>query len=142
MLLPYGAAAASPAVAAGDCQYVLGFKTLHDAIRNVVGDCLTSEYHNAQNGDGLQRTTRGLLVWRKADNYTAFTDGYRAWINGPYGMQNRLNSQRYPWEHDADMSHPDHSGMGTPTSSPSGSSAQPHDQNRDPEHAGEPGMHQ
>jgi len=26
-----------------------------------------------------------VLVWRKADNRTAFTDGYRTWINGPRG---------------------------------------------------------
>jgi glucose/arabinose dehydrogenase len=25
-------------------------------------------------------------VWRKADNFTAFTDGVRSWINGPFGI--------------------------------------------------------
>jgi hypothetical protein len=52
------------------------------------------------NGDGLQSTTRGLMVWRKSDNWTAFTDGFRTWINGPSGVQERLNTQRFPWEHD------------------------------------------
>ena len=37
----------------------------------------------------------GLLVWRKADNHTAFTDGYRTWVNGPYGLQVRLNTARF-----------------------------------------------
>jgi hypothetical protein len=41
------------------------------------------------------------MVWRKADSWTAFTDGYRTWINGPFGLQQRLNTQRFPWESDA-----------------------------------------
>jgi hypothetical protein len=44
----------------------------------------------------------GLLVWRKADNWTAFTDGYRTWINGPAGIQQRLNTQRFSWEPNPD----------------------------------------
>ncbi len=40
------------------------------------------------------------LVWRKADNVTTFTDGYRTWLKGPQGIQQRLNSQRFPWEPD------------------------------------------
>jgi hypothetical protein len=87
----------TPAEAAS-CQFVLGFKTLHDLLPNVVGDCRVDEHYNPVNGDGLQETTRGLLVWRKADNWTAFTDGYRSWINGPNGLQERLNSQRFAWE--------------------------------------------
>jgi acetyl esterase/lipase len=80
------------------CQFVLGFATLHAMIPTIVGDCLVDEHHNPVNGDGLQETTGGLLVWRKADNWTAFTDGYRTWINGPFGLQERLNTQRFPWE--------------------------------------------
>ena len=41
---------------------------------------------------------KGLLVWRKADNHTAFTDGYRTWVDGPKGVQKRLNTQRFAWE--------------------------------------------
>ena len=29
---------------------------------------------------------------------TAFTDGFRSWVNGPYGLQERLNSARFSWE--------------------------------------------
>lgn len=105
---------AAPALAAGlpapsaNCHFVLGFKALHDAISNVVGNCTSEEQHNADNGDGLQPTTGansagGLLVWRKADNWTAYTDGFHTWINGPNGLQERLNSQRFPWEADYDM---------------------------------------
>jgi hypothetical protein len=80
------------------CVFSLGFKTLHDMIPDVVGSCLENEHHNPENGDGLQRTTGGLLVWRKADNWTAFTDGTTTWINGPLGLQSRPNGDRFPWE--------------------------------------------
>jgi hypothetical protein len=40
----------------------------------------------------------GLLLWRKLDNWTAFTDGVRWWVNGPLGLQQRLNDQRFSWE--------------------------------------------
>jgi hypothetical protein len=91
---------------AEDCQFILGFKTLHDLIPSVVGNCVVDEHHNPTNGDGLQETTGptgagGLLVWRKADNFTAFTDGYRTWVNGPFGLQERLNTERFPWEENA-----------------------------------------
>lgn len=85
-------------VAAAECQFVLGFKTLRDLIgHEIVGECLENEHHGA-NGDGLQQTTGGLLVWRKADNWTAFTDGYRSWINGPNGLEQRLNTEFFVWE--------------------------------------------
>ncbi len=69
-----------------------------DLLPATIGACLDDEQHNPTNGDGLQHTSNGLLVWRKADNVTAFTDGYRTWVNGPRGVQERLNSQRFPWE--------------------------------------------
>jgi hypothetical protein len=88
---------------AQNCVFVLGFATLHNMIPQIVGNCLENETHNPANGDGLQATTGvngagGLLVWRKADNFTAFTDGFRTWVNGPFGLQMRLNSQRFFWE--------------------------------------------
>ncbi|MGH2353999.1 MAG: DUF4232 domain-containing protein [Chloroflexota bacterium] len=90
--------AAPQTVRAQQCRFVLGFAVLHSVIPNIVGECLENEHHNPVNGDALQRTTNGLLVWRKADNFTAFTDGYRTWILGPFGLQQRLNSQRFFWE--------------------------------------------
>jgi hypothetical protein len=92
--------AAPPAQAS--CQFVLGFATLRTLIGpQIVGDCVENERFNPANGNAEQRTTGGLMVWRKADNWTAFTDGYRTWINGPSGLQQRLNHQRFPWEADA-----------------------------------------
>jgi hypothetical protein len=100
-LLPF--AAALPSAEATACEFTLGFKALHDQMPSVVGDCRVNEHHNAMNGDGLQETTGidgkgGLLVWRKADNWTAYTDGFRTWIAGPAGLQQRLNTERFPWE--------------------------------------------
>ena len=84
------------------CGFSLGFATLRSLIPSEVGTCLDSETYNDK-GDNVQHTTAwhgngGLLVWRKADNWTAFTDGSKTWINGPCGLQQRLNSERFPWE--------------------------------------------
>ena len=99
---------------AADCEFVLGFKALRDLIgHEIVGECLENE-HFSENGDSTQATTGGLLVWRNADNHTAFTDGNHTWINGPNGLQQRLNSERFPRE-------PDYApggGISTPTATP------------------------
>ena len=85
-------------VAAAECRFVLGFANLRDLIgHDIVGECLENQHHGP-NGDGLQQTTGGLLVWRKADNWTAFTDGFRTWLNGPNGLEQRLNTELLPWE--------------------------------------------
>ena len=83
-----------------ECRFVLGFNTLRGLIgHKIVGNCLENEYHN-EIGDSVQHTSAGWLVWRKADNWTAFTDGYRTWIYGPNGLVQRLNTERFPWEAD------------------------------------------
>ncbi|HEX5416114.1 MAG TPA: hypothetical protein VFZ25_10640 [Chloroflexota bacterium] len=89
----------TPAIAAG-CQFVLGFKTLDDRIPETVGECLEDEHHDPLNGNGLQATRNGVLVWRKDTNTTAFTNGFRTWIIGPFGPQVRLNTERFSWEPD------------------------------------------
>ena len=96
-LLLFAVFSTAPAHAA-DCEFVLGFATIRDLIgHDIVGECLENEHHN-DSGDGVQQTTGGLLVWRQADNWTAFTDGYRTWINGPNGLEQRLNTERFEWE--------------------------------------------
>jgi hypothetical protein len=94
------APAATTIHAAGpSCQYVLGFATLANMLPQQTGQCVDNQFFNTSNGDAEQHTaTGGLLVWRKADNWTAFTDGYHTWINGPDGLQERLNTDRFPWE--------------------------------------------
>src|SRR5438477_4227565 len=79
------------------CQFVLGFKTLHDLDSADIGDC-TDNQGFAANGDAQQHTTKGLMAWRKADNWTSFTNGFKTWINGPNGLESRLNTERFPWE--------------------------------------------
>lgn len=86
------------AQAAPDCHFVLGFAALQARLPREIGGCLDNERHNPANGDGIQQTTGGLLVWRRSDNWTAFTNGYWTWIDGPDGLVRRLNSQRFPWE--------------------------------------------
>src|SRR5688572_17872564 len=94
-LLPAG-----PVRAQEGCQYVLGFLLLNQLIPTVMGPCVSNETPSP-NGDSLQQTVNGLAVYRAADNWTAFTDGFRTWINGPFGVQQRLNTERFPWEPDA-----------------------------------------
>lgn len=82
------------------CQFRLGFAELARLVGPQVGKCLEDQ-HPTPAGDAEQRTSSGLMVWRAADNWTAYTDGYRTWINGPNGLEQRLNAQRFPWEPDA-----------------------------------------
>jgi hypothetical protein len=89
----------SPVVTHRGCSFTLGFQSLHDLVPGIVGDCLENEWFNPDDGNSLQRTTGGLLVWRKADNWTAFTNGSTTWINGPTGLVSRPNSgPLFPWE--------------------------------------------
>lgn len=89
--------AGSPILAA-DCEFRLGFKTLRDLIGyDIVGECLENERYSTA-GNWEQRTTGGMLVWRSSDYRNTFTDGYYTWINGPNGLQKRLNYQRFAWE--------------------------------------------
>ena len=92
---------AGRAAAVADCQFVLGFQALHAMIPDTVGACLENEQHHPITGVTHQRTTNGLLVWQKAGNHTAFTDGYRTWISGPLGLQQRLNSEQFDWERES-----------------------------------------
>ena len=95
----------TPVSAQQPCAFQLGFKAIADRIPEIVGRCLEDEHFNVVNGNAEQRTTAhhgkgGLLVWRKADNWTAYTDGHWSWVNGPYGLQKRLNTERFAWERD------------------------------------------
>jgi len=99
MLALPAVAHAQQAPATPACQYIQGFKTLHDLASSEIGDCLDKQTF-VSTGDALQHSTNGLLVWRKSDNWTAFTNGYMTWINGPDGLVSRLNTDRFSWEHD------------------------------------------
>lgn len=91
----------APASAQEPCKFVLGFATLRELIgAEKVGACLEDQQTNPENGNAEQRTTGGLMVWRKADNFTAFTDGGTTWVNGPNGLESRPNAERFSWERD------------------------------------------
>jgi hypothetical protein len=106
VLVPYGQAHAQQAPPAQPaCQFVLGFASLRELVgAATVGQCLEDQRFNSANGNAEQRTTGGLLVWRKADNWTAFTDGNATWLNGPQGLQRRLNTETFDWERAAGTS--------------------------------------
>ena len=113
--------AASPALASqtapADCTFILGFKTLEGLIDaaegpTTVGECLENQRFDAH-GNAEQRTTGGLMVWRKADNWTAFSDGYRTWVNrGEDGLHVQINGAT------AMMAGPDGTALGTVTLTP------------------------
>jgi hypothetical protein len=92
-----------PPLAQPRCDFALGFAALRSVVGPAtVGDCLEDEHFDPANQQAEQRTTGGLLVWRKTEGVTAFTDGHRTWISGPYGLHQRLNTRRYCWEAGAD----------------------------------------
>jgi hypothetical protein len=89
------------------CRFTGGFGFFSRLVPGIIGQCLGNERDNPVNAtqpnapfqrDGVQHTTRGLLAYRFVDNHTAFTDGYRTIVHGPCGMEERLNTQRFPWE--------------------------------------------
>jgi adenosine deaminase len=90
--------AAPAATSASGCSFVGGFATIHDMIPETVGPCVADERHDPRSGDTLQPTTGGTLIWRQADNVTAFTNGYHVWIMGPQGFQTRETGDRFSWE--------------------------------------------
>ena len=92
-----GAATGSAARNSASYRFVMGFADMASIMGNIVGQPLQNEWYLA-NGDGIQMTTTGMMVWRKSDNWTAFTNGSMTWINGPYGVQERSNTDRFPWE--------------------------------------------
>ena len=66
------------------CRFVLGFAVLREQVgADKVGRCLEDERVNPNSGNTEQRTTGGLLVWRRVDNLSAFTDGATTWVAGP-----------------------------------------------------------
>ena len=85
----------SPAAA---CEFQLGFAQMHADLPGRVGDCLDDEHQDPTTGDTLQATTGGLLVWRRADNTVAFTDGATTWLESHFGLVSRANDQRFAWE--------------------------------------------
>ncbi|HEX9016286.1 MAG TPA: c-type cytochrome [Chloroflexota bacterium] len=84
-------------VAKTGAGFQLGFKTLSDMIPNKVGLPLDNE-RGLSNGDTVQDSTGGFLLWRKSDGAATFTDGATTWLLGPNGLETRPNGAKLPWE--------------------------------------------
>jgi hypothetical protein len=82
---------------AATCQFDSGFAVLHGAIPSVVGDCAEPAI-GLGSGNVSQRTTNGVLLWRRYDNWTGFNNGTHVWVLGPCGVQDRASDQLFPWE--------------------------------------------
>ena len=52
------------------------------------------------NGNAEQRTANGTLIFRALDGRLLFSNDSQTWINGPDGLVDRPNNQRFPWEGD------------------------------------------
>jgi hypothetical protein len=89
------------AYGSGSCTFQFGFAALAQQIPGQVGVCLDDERNDPSGGDDIQHTSKGLLVWRKADNVSAFTNGQWTWLLGPDGLEQRSNSRRFSWEQNA-----------------------------------------
>ena len=99
LALPFSAVRSELVGAQGDCTFSPYFSVLSDQIPDVVGQCLEDRHVNPSSGDVEQRTTGGLLVWRKADYRIAFTDGPTTWIHGPEGLVRRpVAGPLFSWE--------------------------------------------
>ncbi|HEX6513051.1 MAG TPA: hypothetical protein VF157_12165 [Chloroflexota bacterium] len=79
------------------CSFGGGFQALHDAATFDIGECRGDQVY-ANNGDASQATSRGLLVWRKADNWTGFIGASRTLVVTPSGLAQRPNADRFDWE--------------------------------------------
>src|SRR5262245_1965247 len=93
-----GFAPRTPAVSAEGCRFGGTMATLAALQPDEVGACLADASPAPESGDDRQPTGGGLLVRRHDDGRTAFTDGVRTWLIGPYGVATRLNTERFPWE--------------------------------------------
>jgi hypothetical protein len=87
--------ALAAAARGADCRFVHGFADFRQAVgAEVVGACLADEAADPETGDVRQPTTRGELVWRRADNTITFGDGQATWVRRPEGLQERPDGER------------------------------------------------
>jgi len=67
----------------GECAIEPRFEALRAAMPDVVGTCLNAAWNDPANGDAVQLTSKGALIWRKVDETTLFTDGLSVWAGDP-----------------------------------------------------------
>jgi hypothetical protein len=101
LLIPSAVGRGVYTASADQCNFRGVFKTLHDLLPDQVGECLQDAHRIDVTGDMLQQTSRGMLVFRREDGWTGFTDGATTWLVGPSGVLSRPNDARFTWESDA-----------------------------------------
>lgn len=69
--------------ARGECAFAPRFVGLRETIPDVVGTCLTDVRYDSVSGDAAQLTSNGILLWRRADDSTLFSDGLSVWLDDP-----------------------------------------------------------
>src|SRR5215210_2494138 len=93
--------AAAPAPSQGPCDFGQGFATMRDLVgAPTVGECRENERQIPGNGNAEQRTANGILIYRALDGRLLFSTDSRTWINGPEGLIDRPNNERFAWEGD------------------------------------------
>ena len=66
--------------------FELGVAELKRRLGDTMGAPLECEHPVSANGDTVQQTTTGLVIYRAATNTVIFTDGWRHWALTPRGM--------------------------------------------------------
>lgn len=80
-------ATVSSAQQAPVCQVNQDFASIVSSVgASTVGDCVGDEVAGGGTGDRFQSTTRGLLIFSGAGNWTASTDGQTTWISNTNGL--------------------------------------------------------
>lgn len=88
--------APAPAPTRPACTLGPSFEQLGRAVgSDLVGECVENQRTNPATGDLEQRTTRGLLVWRKADGLATFTNGASAYYGCSDGIQKRSSAEPF-----------------------------------------------
>jgi hypothetical protein len=85
------------AAGAPTCKLGDSFTSLVRAVgESAVGRCLEDEYVNLLHGDTHQRTSRGMLVWRKDPGVAIFDDGTTRWYGCPRLVVRRASQEQPP----------------------------------------------
>jgi hypothetical protein len=86
------------------CEFKLGFAKVHDLAPDIVGDCRENEVEVLS---GMQqRTTKGILVYTRQNDWVAFNNDSDTWFlkscKDTLYLARRSNTERFPDEDNPD----------------------------------------